>query len=78
MKIDISQQNKKISIEFQQGNIVGKYKIDKADYFLAAIDRFINKRKVDITVLKKADLNFVGTGILTERIIRAIMKGLNF
>lgn len=78
MKITVSQQDKLIKIIFKQDNVVDNYVIDKSDEFLASLDRFIKKRKIDITVLKKANLKFVGTGILTERIIRVIMKGLSF
>ena len=78
MNIIVSQQNKKILITFKSGNVVDNYAIDKADSFVNVLDRFVKKRKMKLAVLKKANLEFIGTGILTERIIGAIMKGLNF
>lgn len=78
MKIIVSQQGKKIDIEFHQGKIVDNYSVDKAEDFLAALDRFIKKRKISLALLKKAVLEFVNTGVLTERVIRAIMLGLSF
>ncbi len=78
MKIIVSQQNKKLLINFKSGKLVDNYAIDKADGFLNVLDRFIKKRKMKLVVLKKADLEFVNVGMLTERVIRAIMLGLRF
>lgn len=88
MKIIVSQQNKKLLVVFKSGEVVDKYAVDKADGFLLCIDKFVKKRKMEIVSLreisrrekslKKAGLEFVGTGILTERIVRAIMAGLSF
>ena len=78
MKIIVSQKNKKVLISFESGKLVDKYAIDKADSFLLCIDRFIKKRKMKIESLKKADLKFENTGLLTERVVRSIIAGLNF
>ena len=78
MKIIVSQQDKKLNIEFYRGKVVDRYAIDKAEDFLGVVDRFIKKRKIDLVSLRKADLKFENTGILTERVIRAIMLGLCF
>ena len=78
MKITVTQKYKKLLVSFKSGNVVDNYAIDKADEFLAAIDKFIKRRKMHIKVLKKTDLKFVNTGILTERVIRSIMLGLRF
>ena len=78
MNIIVSQQNKKILITFKSGNVVDNYAIDKADSFVNVLDRFVKKRKMKLAVLKKANLEFVNTGILTERVIRSIITGLRF
>ncbi len=78
MKIIVSQQNKKLLIEFHHNEVVFKRSISKAEDFLLAIDRFIKKRKIKIESLKKAGLRFENTGLLTERIIRSIILGLKF
>lgn len=78
MKIIINQIRDKISVEFHYGKVVDNYIIDKADEFLIGIDRFLKKRKIRVESLQKADLKFVNTGLLTERVIRAIMLGLCF
>jgi hypothetical protein len=78
MNILILGKDKKISAIFKCGKIVDKYAIDKADSFLLCIDRFIKKRKMKIESLKKADLKFENTGLLTERVVRSIIAGLNF
>lgn len=78
MKIIISQQNKKTSVSFIHKDIVDKFVINKAEEFLAAVDRFIKKRKLNVDFLKKAELEFYGTGILTERVVRSIILGLRF
>ena len=85
MKIIVSQQDKKILIEFysdarhRRGRSpdysVG---VDKAENFLDALDRFIKKRKMNLKSLSKVKLEFHNVGILTERIIRAIISGLRF
>ena len=78
MKIIVSQQGKKILVEFRRGKAVDKYRIDKADDFLAAIDRFFRKRKIR-TMGQMGPIRLIGPiGVLTERIIRAIMLGLRF
>lgn len=92
MKIIISQQDKKLSIEFCQGKFaapqlrgeprpeksgrVDKFVIDKADEFLMCVDKFFKKRDNAIKAISKARLEFVNVGVLTERIIRAIIAGL--
>jgi len=38
MKIIVSQQNKKLIIEFKHGKVVDKYLLDKAEEFLLALD----------------------------------------
>ena len=78
MKIIVSQKDKRILITFKSGKSVDKFVIDKAEEFLGVVDRFIKKRKIDLVSLRKADLKFENTGILTERVIRAIMLGLCF
>lgn len=78
MKIIISQRDKKLLITFQQGDAVDSYYVDKADGFLDVLDRFIKKRKMNLTLLKKSQLKFENVGLLTERVIRAIMLGLGF
>ena len=50
----------------------------KKSNFYYPVDRFLKKSTMDITVLKKANLKFVNVSILTERIIRAIIAGLEF
>jgi len=90
MKIVISQKNpsaphkyagqkgKKIFVEFHHGKRVEKYAIDKADEFLACVDKFIGKSKIGVKALKNAGLELNNLGLLTERTIRAIMLGLSF
>jgi len=78
MKIIVSQQGKKLNIEFCQGKIVDRYTIDKAEDFLDVLDKFIKKRKIDLVSLRKASLRFENFGLLTERVIRAIMLGIGF
>lgn len=90
MRIVISQQGKKILINFKPPRpfltkegikgrwIVDSYTITKAEDFLAVIDRFVKKRKIKVESLKKASLEFENVGLLTERVIRAIMLGLCF
>ena len=78
MKIIVSKQGKKILVEFRRGKAVDKYRIDKADDFLAAIDRFFRKRKIR-TMGQMGPIRLIGPiGVLTERIIRSIMFGLRF
>lgn len=76
MKITVSQKDRKILVTFKSGKAVDNYAIDKADSFINALDKFLKKRKLNIAVLKKADLKFANVGMLTERIIRAIIAGL--
>lgn len=84
MKIIVSQQNlpasrqdKKIIIEFQQrGKLVDKCRIDKADDFLVRIDKFLRKRNNLKNAFSKTEFKFLNVGMLTERIVKAIIKGL--
>jgi len=78
LKIKIIQKDKKLLVTFESGKLVDKFTIAKAEDFLGVVDRFIKKRKIDLVSLRKADLKFENTGILTERVIRAIMLGLCF
>ncbi len=99
MKITVSQQDKKISVEFhhpkpllgKEGKgrlVVDKFVIDKAEDFLGVVDRLVKKRKMKVESLQKASLEFSAqggpasgwknTGMLTERVVRAIMLGLKF
>ena len=78
MKIKIIQKDKKLLVTFESGKLVDKFTIAKAEDFLGVVDRFIKKRKIDLVSLRKADLKFENTGILTERVTRAIMLGLCF
>ncbi|MBI4919711.1 hypothetical protein HY838_00175 [Candidatus Azambacteria bacterium] len=78
MKIIVSGKNKKIAIEFHRGKVVDKYIIDKADDFLSVVDKFVKKSKIGLKSLEKVDLVFENVGLLTERVIRAIMTGLSF
>ncbi len=62
---------------------VDKYAIDKAEDFLLAIDSFIKKRTISdrcgfFQRLTRQDfiLEFHNAGLLTERVIKAIIKGL--
>ncbi len=74
MNITVSQHGKKIIAEFHYGKSMNKYLLDKAEDFLVTIDRFIMKRKISSI----GHIEFHNTGILTERIIRAIIAGLRF
>jgi len=78
LKIKIIQKDKKLLVTFESGKLVDKFTIAKAEDFLGVVDRFIKKRKIDLVSLRKADLKFENTGILTERVTRAIMLGLCF
>jgi len=78
VRIIISQQDKKLIAEFHHGKIVDKYIIDKAEEFLGAVDRFIRKSRIKLKFFNKVRLEFHDTGILTERVIRAIILGLSF
>ena len=71
MNIVVSQKDKKLLIEFYSDAPLRAGRspdfsvgVDKADEFLATLDRFLKKRKMDITVLKKADLKFINVSIL--------------
>lgn len=92
MRITVSQQDlptlptghaggrhgKKILITFESGKVVDKFVIDKAEDFLAAVDKFAKKHNNLREAISKSDLEFANTGLLTERIIRAIIVGLQF
>ena len=78
MRITVFQQDKKILIEFNDKNLKEVFIVDKADEFLACIDKFVKKSKINLKSLKKANLVFDSVGLLTERTIRAIMLGLSF
>lgn len=78
MKIVISQQDKRIKVIFQQNSIADSYEIDKADDFLACVDKFLKRRDNLKNDIAKAGLEFINAGMLTERIIRAIIAGLRF
>jgi len=81
VKIIVSQQNKKILITFKSGKAVDpstSLRINKADDFLASVDKFLKKRKMRIECFQKINLEFVNTGLLTERIIKVIILGLRF
>ncbi len=101
MKITVSQQGKKIIIEFQTGKTIpgilpspsappaggsipgirrNKYTIDKAEEFLVCVDKLLKKHHtVKISDFRDARLEFEGrVGMLTERVVRAIMLGLCF
>ncbi len=80
MKIIVSQQDKKLLIIFQQNKFTDTFVVDKAEEFLVCIDKFIRKRKIDCIspIGKIRQIEFKNTGILTERVIRAIMLGLGF
>lgn len=79
MKITISQQNKRLSVVFKDGKVVGKYTIDKAEELLVCIDKLIRKHQtVKISSWRNVKLEFHDTGFLTERVAVAIMLGLSF
>ena len=78
MKITVSQQDKKILITFKDGKIVDKYTIDKAEEFLVCVDKLLKKHHTAEIGWRNAKLEFFNTGILTERVIRAIILGLSF
>ncbi len=77
MRIIISQQDKKLIIEFQAGKLIDKYAVDNAEDFLACVDKFVRKRKISI-ISPIGHIEFKNTGILTERVTRAIIYGLGF
>jgi len=79
MKIVISQQDKKISVYFIHKDTVNKFIIDKAEESLVCVDKLLRKRHtVKISDFGDAELEFHSTGILTERVIKAIILGLRF
>lgn len=77
MKIIINQFKNKIHFKFYSGNIiVYKCAIDKAEEFLICIDKLIKKHHtVKISSFRNVKLEFHDTGLLTERVIRAIVGG---
>jgi len=78
MKIIVFQQNKKLLITFKSGKLVDKYRIDKADDFLVTVDKFLRKRRIK-SIGRIGQISLIGPmGLLTERIIRAIIVGLRF
>jgi len=80
LKIKIIQKDKKLLVTFESGKLVDKFTIAKAEDFLGVVDRFIKKRKISLISLigQIGHIEFKNTGILTERVIRAIMLGLCF
>lgn len=78
MKIIVSQQDKKLTAEFYHDKVIYKCAFAKAEDFLACIDKFLKKRHNSKTSWKSVELEFHNSGILTERVIRAIMLGLCF
>lgn len=83
MKIIVSQQDKKILITFESGKLVDKFVVDKAEGFINVIDKFFRKRRIksigQIRPIRQiGHIRFENTGILTERIIKAIIAGLRF
>jgi len=83
LKIVVSQQGKKLSVKFFQGKVVDKHLVDKAEDFLTVVDKFLKKSKISqIRSINRIGqiryIEFVNTGILTERVIRSIMLGLRF
>ncbi len=80
MKITIFQQGEKLIVEFHHGKIVDKCHLDKAEEFLVCVDKLLKKRHtVKISDFRDAKLEFEGrVGMLTERVVRAIMLGLRF
>lgn len=79
MKIIVSQQGKKLTSEFYHSKIVYQHSLDKAEEFLLCIDKLTKKHHtVEISDFGNAKLEFRNTGLLTERIIRAIIAGLRF
>ena len=80
MKIVVSQQDKKLHVTFKNGKVVDKYLVDKAEEFLLALDKFFGRRNIRPInhTGQIGRIKFVNTGMLTERIIRAIIAGLRF
>lgn len=78
MKIIISQQGEKLLAEFKHSEAVDNYYLDKADEFLEALDKFSRKHKIKSVFIKNTRLEFRGTGMLSECVVKAIIKGLNF
>ncbi len=80
MRIIVSQQGKKLSVVFENGKVVDKYTIDKAEEFLVCVDKLLKKHHtVKISDFRDVKLEFEGrVGMLTERVVRAIMLGLCF
>ena len=79
MKITVSQQNKKTSVNFIHKDIGDKFVIDKVEEFLLCVDKLLKKHHtVKISNFGDAKLEFHNTGMLTERVVRVIMLGLCF
>lgn len=81
MKIIVAQQDKKLEIIFNDSRnwaYVDKFVIDKADEFLVCVDKLTKKHHTAKISWKDVKLEFRSTGLLTERIIRAIVLGLSF
>lgn len=78
MKITVFQQGKNILITFHQGKTVDNYVIDKADEFLMCVDKFIRKRMICLIgrISPIRHIEFINVSMLTERIIKAIIAGL--
>lgn len=77
MRIIVSQQKKQIKITFQQNKLTDVFVVSKSDEFLGCIDKLVRKNKMKLETLRNAHLEFQNTGLLTERIIRAIILGLS-
>ncbi|MFA4830774.1 MAG: hypothetical protein WC618_01180 [Patescibacteria group bacterium] len=79
MRIIVSQKEKKIEIIFENGKIIDKYTIAKAEEFLGCVDKFLKKYyTVKISDFRDVKLEFHNIGLLTERVVKAIMLGLKF
>ncbi len=93
MKITISQQDKKILIKFfysdarhrrgrspdldSDGTVGVCVGVDRAEDFLLVVDKFLKKHKIR-PIGQIGHIEFKNTGLLTERIIKAIIAGLRF
>ena len=79
MKITVSQKDKKLKVSFKYNNTVDNYSVDKADDFLACVDKFLTKyHNANSNSFRNVKLEFHNSGLLTERVTRAIINGLSF